>query len=66
MQTYTLIQRLVSHIPMINLYPTKHKKVESKPLNYIHVSQVEKLVKNKSGEIIPILVGVTYHKPIEE
>jgi len=62
---HTLIERLVSHLPTVVLYPTKHPKKAKKGLKYIHVSQVPKQVKNKDGVVHTVFVGVTYYKEKE-
>lgn len=37
-ENFPLILRLISHLPVINLYPSKHKKGEKKDNKYIHLS----------------------------
>ena len=64
MEKHTLIQKLVSRLPICTLYPTKHKKKEKEPLNYIHVSQRPVKYKGEDGIVHEGFVGVTYRKPI--
>jgi len=61
----SLIVLLVSQLPVINLYPSKHPKKQKKELNYIHVSQTRKQVKDGDGVVHNVLVGVTYYKEKE-
>lgn len=62
---HTLIERLVSHIPAVNPYPTKHPKKVKKGLKYIHVSTVPQEIKDDNGVVHTVLVGITYYKEKE-
>lgn len=59
----TLLQKLMSRIPKIDLYPSKHpKKIKLPSYKYIHESTKWIEVKDDQGNMVPRLVGVTYIK----
>lgn len=62
---HTLIERLISRIPVVNLYPTKHPRKVKNGLKYIHVSTVPQEIKDNNGVVHTVLVGVTYYKEKE-
>lgn len=63
MEKKTLVQRLLSRIPAVEYYPTRHKKAAKRKARYIFIS--EQFFEHKdqvTGVVSVKRIGFTYRK----
>ena len=60
-----LLNKLLSRIPPVNLYPSKNKKKEKAKFSYIHVSTKVVTYKDEASVVREAIVGITYVKAKE-